>query len=104
MQQSQKRLELPPTKQLNLGNQKELILAQDELDTLNVGNVTKVVSESDFFGLLGLRRTNYPYNNYEDQIPLSENTKKQRGFYYVKVSRHVTDEFLNYMELNLKTC
>ena len=71
-------MELPPTKQLNLGNQKELILAQDELDTLYVGNVTKVVSENDFFGLLGLRRTNYPYNNYEEKIPLSQNRKTKR--------------------------
>ena len=64
-----------------MGNQKQIILGQDEL-----------VNESDLFELFGLHTTNYPRDNCDVQIPLSVNTGENRGFAYVKVPRHVSDE------------
>ena len=55
------------------------MLGQDELDTLNVGNLSEDINESDLFKLFGLRTTNYPRENSNVQIPLSENTGKKEA-------------------------
>ena len=74
-------------KQQSLGNQKKIILGQDELDTLYVRNLSENVNESDLFELFGLRTTNYLRDNSDVKIPFSENTGKRRGSTYVKVPR-----------------
>ena len=89
-------------KQQSLGNQKQIILGQDELDTLYVGNLSEDINESDLFKLFGLRATNYLRDNSDVQIPLSENTGKKRGFAYVKVPRHVSDELLKLHGIGFK--
>ena len=55
-------------KQQGLGHQKQIILGQDELDTLYVGNLSEDINESDLSELFGLRTTNYL------RVPFSENT------------------------------
>ena len=55
------------------------MLGQDELDTLHVGNLSEDINESDLFKLFGLRTTNYPRENSNVQIPLSENTGKKEA-------------------------
>ena len=52
--------------------------------------------------LFGLRTTNYLRDNSDIQIPLSENTGKKRGFAYVKVPIHVSDELLKLHGIGLK--
>ena len=87
-EQSQKSQSSRQQKQQGLGNQKQIILGQDELDTLYVGNLSEEINESDLFELFVPRTTNYLHDNSDVQIPLSENTGKKRGFAYVKVPRH----------------
>ena len=77
-QQSQKIQSSRQQKQQGLGNQKQIILGQDELDTLYVGNLSEDINESDLFELFGLRTTNYLRDNSDVQIPLSENTGKKK--------------------------
>ena len=77
MEQFQKRLSSRQQKQQGLGNQKQIILGQDELDTY-VGNLSEDIIESDLSELFGLRTTNYLHDNSDVQIPLSENTGKKR--------------------------
>ena len=101
-EQFQKSLSSRQQKQQGLGNQKQFILGQDELDTLYVGNLSEDINESDLFELFGLRTTNYLRDNSDVQIPLSENTGKKRGFAYVKVPRHVSDELLKLHGLGFK--
>ena len=60
---------------------------------------SKVVACTAIFGL---RTTNYLRDNSDVQIPLSENTGKKRGFAYVKVPRHVSDELLKLHGLGFK--
>ena len=67
-------------------NQKQIILGQDELDTLYVGNLSEDINESDLFELFRLRTKNYLRENSDVQILFSENTGKKRDFVYVKVS------------------
>ena len=55
------------------------MLGQDELDTLHVGNLSEDINESDLFEIFGLRTTNYPCDNSNVQIPLSENTGKKEA-------------------------
>ena len=94
MEQFQKRLSSRQQKQQGLGNQKQIILGQDELDTLYVGNLSEDIIESDLSELFGLRTTNYLHDNSDVQIPLSENTGEKRSFAYVKVPGHVSDDEL----------
>ena len=49
-----------------------------------------------------MRTTNYLCDNSDVQIPLSENTAKKRGFAYVKVPRHVSDELLKLHGIGFK--
>ena len=98
----QKSLSSRQQKQQGLGNQKQFILGQDELDTLYVGNLSEDINESDLFELFGLHSTNYLRDNCDVQIPLSENTGKKRGFAYIKVPRHVSDELLKLHGLGFK--
>ena len=65
-------------KQQGLGNQKQIILGQDQLDTLYVGNLSEDINESDLFELFGLRTTNYLPDNSDVQIPPSDINKKLR--------------------------
>ena len=46
--------------------------------------------------------TNCLRGNSDFQIPLSENTGKKRGFAYVKVPRHASDELLKLHGLGFK--
>ena len=85
-----------------MGNQKQIILGQDELDTLYVQSLSEDINESDLIELIGLRTTTYLRDNSDVQIPLSENTGKKRGFAYVKVPRHVNDELLKLHGLGFK--
>ena len=85
-----------------MGNQKQIILGQDELDTLYVGNLSEEINESDLLELFGMRTTNYLCDNSDVQIPLSENTAKKRGFAYVKVPRHVSDALLKLHGIRFK--
>ena len=73
----QKSLSSRQQKQQGLGNQKQFILGQDELDTLYVGNLSEDINESDLFELFGLHSTNYLRDNCDVQIPLSEDTGKK---------------------------
>ena len=102
MEQFQKRLSSRQQKQQGLGNQKQIILGQDELDTLYVGNLSEDINESDLFELFGLCTTNHLRENSDVQIPLSENTVKKRGFAYVKEPRHVSDELLRLHGIGFK--
>ena len=77
-------------KQQSLGNQKKVILGQDELDALYVGYLSEDINESDLFELFGLRATIYLSDNSDDQIPLSENNEKWRGFQTETVLRQYT--------------
>ena len=77
-EQSQKSQSSRQKKQQGLGNQKQIILGQDELDTLYVGNLSEDINESDSFELFGLHTTNYLRDNSNVQIPLSENTGKKK--------------------------
>ena len=77
-EQFQKSLSSRQQKHQGLGNQKQFILGQDELDTLYVGNLSEDINESDLFELFGLHSTNYLRDNCDVQIPLSENTGKKR--------------------------
>ena len=77
-EQFQKSLSSRQQKQQGLGNQKQFILGQDELDTLYVGNLSEDINESDLFELFGLCTTNYLRDNSDVQIPLSENTGKKK--------------------------
>ena len=70
-EQFQKRLISRQQKQQGLGNQKQIILGQDELDTLYVGNLSEDINESDLF--------NYLRDNSDAQIPLSGNTGKKEA-------------------------
>ena len=83
-------------------NQKQIILGQDELDTLYVGNLSENINEKDLFELFGLRTTNYLRDNSDVKIPLSENTGKRRGSTNVKVPRHVSDELLKLHGIEFK--
>ena len=98
----QKSLSSRQQKQQGLGNQKQFILGQDELGTLYVGNLSEDINESDLFELFGLHSTNYLRDNCGVQIPLSENTGKKRGFAYIKVPRHASDELLKLHGLGFK--
>ena len=51
-QQSQKIQSSRQQKQQGLGNQKQIILGQDELDTLYVGNLSEDINESDSLNYL----------------------------------------------------
>ena len=102
MQQSRKSQSSRQQKQQGLGNQKQIILGQDELDTLYVGNLSEDINESDLFELFGLCTTNHLRGNSDVQIPLSENTGKKRGFAYVKEPRHVSDELLRLHGIGFK--
>ena len=93
MEQFLKSLGSRQQKQQGLGNQKQIILGQDELDTY-VGNLSEDIIESDLSELFGLRTTNYLHDNSDVQIPLSENTGEKRSFAYVKVPGHVSDDEL----------
>ena len=93
-QQSQKNQSSRQQKQQNLGNQKKIILSQDELDSLYAGNLFEEINESGLFELFGLRTTNYLRDNSDVQMPLSENTGKRRGFAYEKVPRYLSDKLL----------
>ena len=97
-----KKISARQQKQQSLGNQKQIILGQDELDTLYVGNPSEDINESDLFKLFGLRAINYLRDNSDVQIPLSENTGKKRGFAYVKLPRHVSDELLKLHGIGFK--
>ena len=77
-EQSQKSQSSRQKKQQGLGNQKQIILGQDELDTLYVGNLSEDINESDSFELFRLHTTNYLRDNSDVQIPLSENTGKKK--------------------------
>ena len=101
-EQFQKSLSSRQQKQQGLGNQKQFILGQDELDTLYVGNLSEDINESDLFELFELHSTNYLRDNCDVQILLSENTGKKRGFAYIKVPRHVSDELLKLHGLGFK--
>ena len=94
MQQSQKSQSSHQQKQQSLGNQKQIIVGQDELHTLYAGNLSEDISESELFELFGLRSANYLHDNSDVQIPLSENTGEKRSFAYVKVPGHVSDDEL----------
>ena len=78
MQQSQKSQSSRQQKQQSLGNQKQIILGQDELHTLYAGNLSEDISESELFELFGLRTANYLHDNSDVQIPLSENTGEKK--------------------------
>ena len=67
-----------------------------------IGNLSQDINESDLFELFGLCTTNCLHDNSGVQIPLSENTGKKRGFAYVKVLRHVSDELLKLHGLGFK--
>ena len=69
----------------------KIILGQDELDSLYVGNLSDDIDESDLFELFGLCALR---GNSDIQMSLSENTAKRRGFAYATVSRHVTEKLL----------
>ena len=101
-EQFQKSLSSRQEKQQGLGNQKQFILGQDELDTLYVGNLSEDINESDLFELFGLHSTNNLRDNCDVQIPLSENTGKKRGFAYIKVPRHLSDALLKLHGLGFK--
>ena len=81
---------------------KTLHPGQDELDILHVGYLSEDINESDLFELFGLRTTNYLRDYSDAQIPLSDNTGKTRGFAYVKVPRHVSDELLKLYGIGFK--
>ena len=102
MEQSQKSQSSRQQKQQGLGNQKQIILGQDELDTLYVGHLSEDINEGDLLELFGLRTTNYLRDNSDVQIPLSKNTGKKRSFAYVKVPGHVSDELLKLYGLGFK--
>ena len=51
-------------------------------------------SPDKVFQLFGLRSTIYLRDNSDVQIPRYENAGKQRGFFYVKVPRHVSNDLL----------
>ena len=89
-------------KQQSLGNQKQITLSQDELDTLYVGNLSEDINKCDLFELFGRRTTNYLRDNSDIQIPFSENTRKKRSFEYVKMPRHVSDELLKLHGIGFK--
>ena len=42
------------------------------------------------------------HDNFDVQILLSENTGKKRGFGYVKVPKHMSDEFLKLHEIEFE--
>ena len=52
--------------------------------------------------VFGLRTTNYHHDNWDVQIPVSEDTGKKRGFAYAKVPRHVSDELLKLHGIGFK--
>ena len=79
MEQFLKSLSSRQQKQQGLGNQKQIILGQDELDTLYVGNLSEDIVESDLSELFGLRTTNYLHDNSDVQILFSENTGKKKA-------------------------
>ena len=76
-EQFQKSLCSRQQKQQGLGNQKQIIYGQDELDTLYVGNLSEDINESDLFELFEPCTTNYLRDNADVQIPLSENSGKK---------------------------
>ena len=78
MQESQKTQSSRQQKQQSLGNQKQIILGQDELDTY-VGNLSEDINRSGLFELFGLRTTNYRCDKSDIQIQLSENTGKKKA-------------------------
>ena len=78
-EQFQKRLISRQQKQQGLGNQKQIILGQDELDTLYVGNLSEDINESDLFELFGLCTTNYLRDNSDAQIQLPGNIGKKEA-------------------------
>ena len=55
-QESQKNQRSHQQKQKSLGNQKQIILGQDKLDTLYVANLSEDINKSDLFELFGLRK------------------------------------------------
>ena len=101
-EQSQKSQSSRQQKQQGLGNQKQIILGQDELDALHVENISEDISESDLFELFGLRTTNYLLGNSHVQVLLSENTGEKRGFAYVKVPRHASDKLIKLNGIGFK--
>ena len=80
-EQFEKSLSSRQQKQHGLGNQKQIILGQDEFDTLYVGNLSEDINESDLFELFGLHTTNYLSDNSDVQIPLSENTGEKEALF-----------------------
>ena len=101
-EQSQKSQSSRQQKQQGLGNQKQIILGQDELDALHVENISEDISESDLFELFGLRTTNYLLGNSHVQVLLSENTGEKRGLAYVKVPRHASDKLIKLNGIGFK--
>ena len=55
-QEYQKNQRSRQQKQQSLGNQKQIILGQDELDTSCVGNLSEDINKNDLFELIGLRK------------------------------------------------
>ena len=92
MQESQKNQSSHQQKQQSLGNQKQIILGQDELDTY-VANLSEDITKSNLFELFGLRTTTIAVTTLISKCNFLKILGK-KGFAYVKVPRHVSDDLL----------
>ena len=102
MQQSQKSQSSRQQKQQGLGNQKQIILGKDELDKMNL---------SEIYLMRSMKLTYLNYLDYTQQtISVTTLMSKyhfrkilgKRGFAYVKVPRHMSDELLKSNGLGFK--
>ena len=67
---------------------------QNKLITLYIENLSDDATVSNLYELSGLCSTRYLSENSDTQMPLLENTGKQRGFGYITVPEHAFKELL----------